>query len=66
MFLDASGFAAFGTVVSGMSVVDGLYNGYGEKPDQGAITTQGKAYIDKNFPKLDSIKSATIVEAPEG
>jgi len=63
-FLDGQGFAAFGSVVSGMSVVDGLYNGYGEKPDQGAITTQGKAYLDKNFPKLDSIKSTTIEEAP--
>jgi peptidyl-prolyl cis-trans isomerase A (cyclophilin A) len=66
VFLDSQGFTPFGTVVSGMNVVEGLYSGYGEKPDQGAITTQGKAYIDKNFPKLDSIKSATIVEAPAG
>ena len=49
-----------------MSVAEGLYSGYGEKPDQGAITTQGKAYLDKNFPKLDTIKSTTIVEVPEG
>jgi peptidyl-prolyl cis-trans isomerase A (cyclophilin A) len=62
--LDAQGFAAFGQVVSGMNIAEGLYSGYGEKPDQGAITTQGKAYIDKNFPKLDSIKSATIEEVP--
>jgi peptidyl-prolyl cis-trans isomerase A (cyclophilin A) len=64
--LDAQGFAAFGQVVSGMNIAEGLYSGYGEKPDQGAITTQGKAYIDKNFPKLDSIKSATIEEVPAG
>jgi peptidyl-prolyl cis-trans isomerase A (cyclophilin A) len=64
--LDGQGFAAFGTVVSGMNVVEGLYSGYGEKPDQGAITTQGKAYLDKNFPKLDSIKSAAIEEVPAG
>jgi peptidyl-prolyl cis-trans isomerase A (cyclophilin A) len=62
--LDAQGFAAFGSVVSGMNIAEGLYSGYGEKPDQGQITTVGKAYIDKNFPKLDSIKSATIEEAP--
>ena len=62
--LDAQWFAAFGQVVSGMNIAEGLYSGYGEKPDQGAITSQGKAYIDKNFPKLDSIKSATIEEAP--
>ena len=65
-FLDSQGFTPFGTVVTGLSVAEGLYSGYGEKPDQGAITTQGKAYIDKNFPKLDSIKSATIEEVPEG
>ena len=64
--LDGQGFAAFGSVVTGMNVVEGLYSGYGEKPDQGAITAQGKAYLDKSFPKLDSIKSATIVEVPEG
>jgi len=64
--LDGQGFAAFGTVTSGMSVVDGLYSGYGEKPDQGAITSQGKAYLDKNFPKLDTIKSTTIEEMPAG
>jgi peptidyl-prolyl cis-trans isomerase A (cyclophilin A) len=62
--LDGQGFAAFGQVVSGMNIAEGLYSGYGEKPDQGAITSQGKAYLDKNFPKIDSIKSATIEEAP--
>jgi peptidyl-prolyl cis-trans isomerase A (cyclophilin A) len=59
--LDADNFSAFGTVTEGMEVVQGLYSGYGEQPDQGAITAQGKAYLDKNFPKLDSIKSATVI-----
>lgn len=59
--LDAQGFAPFGEVTSGMDVVKKLYSGYGERPDQGAITTQGKAYIDKNFPQIDIIKSATVV-----
>jgi cyclophilin family peptidyl-prolyl cis-trans isomerase len=58
--LDRQGFAPFGRVTSGMDVVQKLYSGYGEQPDQGAITNQGKAYVDKNFPKLDTIKSATI------
>jgi peptidyl-prolyl cis-trans isomerase A (cyclophilin A) len=61
-FLDKQGFAPFGQVTSGMDVLKNLYSGYGEKPDQGAITNQGKAYIDKNFPNIDSIKSATIVQ----
>jgi peptidyl-prolyl cis-trans isomerase A (cyclophilin A) len=55
------GFSPFGEITSGMDVVRKLYGGYGEGPEQGMITTQGKAYLDKNFPKLDSIKSATIV-----
>ena len=59
--LDAQGFAPFGLVTSGMDVVQQIYSGYGESPDQGAITAQGKAYLDKSVPKLDSIKSATIV-----
>jgi len=58
--LDSMGFSPFGQVSSGMDVVQKIHSGYGESPDQGQITTQGKAYLDKNFPKLDSIKSAAI------
>lgn len=60
-FLDSQGFSPFGKVTSGMDVVKNLYSGYGERPDQGSITALGKAYLDKNFPNIDSIKSATIV-----
>jgi peptidyl-prolyl cis-trans isomerase A (cyclophilin A) len=60
-FLDSQGFSPFGKVTSGMDVVQKLYSGYGERPDQGAITSQGKAYLDKNFPDIDMIKSATLV-----
>jgi peptidyl-prolyl cis-trans isomerase A (cyclophilin A) len=60
--LDSQGFAAFGTVIEGMDVVDRLYSGYGDNgPDQGLITTQGKPYLDKNFPKLDSVQTAKIL-----
>jgi len=58
------GFSPFGEVISGMDVVKGLYSGYGEAPQQNgpqSISAQGKAYLYKNFPKLDSIKTATIV-----
>jgi len=59
-FLDGQGFAPFGEVVEGMELVDGIYSAYGESPDQGAITNQGNAYLRRNFPNLDYIKTATI------
>jgi len=59
--LDADRFAPFGEVISGMEVVDMFYNGYGESPDQTAIQSQGKAYLDRSFPRLDRILKATIV-----
>jgi peptidyl-prolyl cis-trans isomerase A (cyclophilin A) len=61
--LDGSGFAPFGTVTEGMDVVNQFYSGYGDATTshQGEITNEGKAYLDKNFPKLDSIKRATII-----
>jgi len=58
--LGPQGFAPFGKVITGMDIVSKLYSGYGESPNQGLIQSQGKAYLDKSFPKLDSIKSATI------
>jgi peptidyl-prolyl cis-trans isomerase A (cyclophilin A) len=61
--LDSQHFTPFGEVIEGMDVVQGLYSGYGERPDQGQLQAQGKAYLDKSFPKLDSIKSATILPA---
>ena len=62
-FLDSQGFAPFGEVVEGMDVVDKINSQYGETPDQGAITSQGDAYISKNFPNIDKIKSARILPA---
>src|ERR1700722_9078358 len=61
--LDRQGFAPFGTVTDGMDVVDKIYPGYGERPDQQRITEEGKAYLDKNFPMLDSVKAAKILPA---
>jgi peptidyl-prolyl cis-trans isomerase A (cyclophilin A) len=58
--LDVQGFAPFGQVISGMSVVEGLYSGYGEMPDQSQIQTRGDAYLQPQFPKLDYIESTKI------
>jgi peptidyl-prolyl cis-trans isomerase A (cyclophilin A) len=60
-FLDEQGFSPFGQVVEGMDVVDQIYAGYGEQPDQQAITNRGNAYLNAQFPKLDFIKSARIL-----
>jgi peptidyl-prolyl cis-trans isomerase A (cyclophilin A) len=59
--LDSMGFSPFGTVAEGMDVVEKLYTGYGEAPNQGRIEAEGKPYLDQNFPLLDSIKTARIV-----
>ena len=63
--LDGQGFAPFGKVTSGMSVVNRLYSGYGESVTnlQGQIATQGNTFLKKRFPKLDSVIRARIVSA---
>ena len=64
--LDRQGFSPFGQVMSGMNVVDQLYSAYGEGaprgqgPDQGRVQREGNAYLERDFPKLDFIKKATI------
>jgi peptidyl-prolyl cis-trans isomerase A (cyclophilin A) len=60
--LDASRFAPFGQVTQGMDIVDSLYKGYGERPDQGAIQSQGNAYLDARFPQLDGVKKAEVLK----
>jgi len=61
-FLDSQGFAPFGQVIKGMGVVSKISSAHGESPDQGAATSQGNAYLKANFPKLDYIKTARIIE----
>jgi cyclophilin family peptidyl-prolyl cis-trans isomerase len=63
--LDGMGFSPFGKIDdAGMAVVDKLYGEYGEKltPLQEQIAKEGNAFLEKNYPKLDAIKKATIVQ----
>ena len=67
--LDAMGFAPFGKVVEGMSVIDKLYAGYGETSGggmraghQGKLFEEGNAYLDREFPLLDRLVRAEIIE----
>lgn len=65
--LDADGFSPFGRVVEGLENVEQFYAEYGEGapdgpgPSQAAIAAEGNAYLERDFPKLDAIKKATIV-----
>ena len=65
--LDGMGFAPFGKVTEGMNVVESIYSGYGEGaprgmgPDQGRAQMQGNAYFKKDFPKMDYIISAQLL-----
>jgi len=64
--LDGMGFAPFAKVRD-MAVVDQLYNGYGEGapkgngPSQGRLQREGNPYLEREFPKLDYIKKATVI-----
>ena len=59
--LDSQGFAPFGQVTSGMETVDKFGNyGRNNVPDQGMITSEGNAYLQRDYPKLTVIKKATI------
>ena len=60
--LDAQGFAPFGKVTDGMDVVEKIYSGYGEQPDQQRITKEGAGYLKAKFPQIDIITKGAIVE----
>ena len=66
--LDPLGFSVVAQVVAGMPVVDSLYQGYGDGPPRGKgpsqdlIDKEGEAYLAREFPKLDRIVSARVVQ----
>lgn len=66
--LDARGFAPFGRVVSGMEVVEKLFRGYGDAPPRGVgpnqerIFREGNQYLERYFPRLDYVHTASLSE----
>jgi len=67
---DPEPFVPFGKVIQGMEVADALNSEYGETAGggirggkQAPLFEQGNAYLLKNYPRLDFITHATIVEA---
>ena len=67
-YLDDSGFAPFGKVVEGFESVQQLHSGYGEGepngkgPGQGKVYRLGNDYLKAEFPELDYITRASIVD----
>jgi peptidyl-prolyl cis-trans isomerase A (cyclophilin A) len=65
--LDSQGFTPFGVVdPPGMNIVNMFYDQYGDSAgmDQENIDKGGEVYLAGKWPKLDTIKSATLVGAP--
>src|SRR5688500_5108283 len=64
--LDSQGFVPIGRVVEGMTVLDSIYDDYGETPKYHLIATLGNKYLQRMFPKMDFIRTARVVGAPSG
>jgi homoserine O-acetyltransferase len=67
--LDQQRFAPIGSVVVGMDVVEQLYAEYDEGAgggmrggNQGQIVSGGNAHLDAEFPNLDRLLRATIID----
>lgn len=60
--LDGMGFAPFGKVVEGLDVVKKIHSGYGQTANQGRIQSEGNAYLAREYPKMDYVKKAEILE----
>lgn len=69
---DKEPFVPIGKVIEGMAVVDALYAEYGETSGggirggkQGPLFAEGNVYLGKNYPKLDWVYRAVVVDAPQ-
>jgi len=62
--LDSQGFSPFGMVVNGMDSVDKINTEYDQRPQQHRIAKFGNQYLNSEFPNLDYIIKARIIEEP--
>lgn len=60
--LGGFGFPPIATTIEGVDVLDSLYSGYGNRPQQPTIAREGNAYLKREFPALDYIVSARILK----
>lgn len=65
---DGTGFAPFGKIIEGMDVVEKLYSGYRERSGggmragrQAKLFGEGNVYLDREFPLLDRLIRARLV-----
>jgi cyclophilin family peptidyl-prolyl cis-trans isomerase len=68
-YQDEQGFVPFGEVVAGMDVADALNSEYGETSGGGIragkqqpLFDGGNAYLDREFPRLDRLLRARVVQ----
>ena len=68
-YQDEQGFVPFGEVVEGMDVADALNSEYGENSGGGIragrqqpLFDGGNAYLDREFPRLDRLLRARVVQ----
>merc|ERR1712086_500960 len=70
--LDGMGFSPFAKIKGdGMTVVDKIYQGYGEGapsgkgPEQGRIQSEGNKYLKRSFPNLSYVIGTRILDKDE-
>lgn len=64
--LDSQGFAPFGLVVAGLDTVNAIVNptpGNSNGVDQGSYTAEGDAWLQQNYPLINSIIKSTVSDA---
>lgn len=60
-YLDKEGFSPIGLIIEGEELLDRIYTGYGDKPNQGKGMKQGNEYFAAEFPELTYMESVKLV-----